>query len=184
MRQRLLCTITRSASFGCFRQAIKLEPEFAEAHWRLGEALFSIGEWRSGFASYEWRWEAEEFLTKQLPRHLAIASWQGEPLANKRLLVWTEQGDVEAWMGLRMLPGVLSLGGSVVVECLPSQVKWFRCVEGIEVVVRGDRVGNCDFQVPILSLGDRLQLETLPEMLGGICDRFPDAPKGNAEVLP
>ncbi|NJM46435.1 MAG: tetratricopeptide repeat protein [Alkalinema sp. RU_4_3] len=153
------------SAIASFRQAIKLEPEFAEAHWRLGEALFQVGEWRSGFASYEWRWKAEEFLTKQLPRHWAIAPWQGEPLENKRLLVWTEQGDREALMGLRMVPGVLALGGSIVVECLPSQVEWFRCLDGVEVIVQGESVGNCDFQVPILSLGDRLKLETLPEML-------------------
>jgi tetratricopeptide (TPR) repeat protein len=157
------------SAIASFRQAIQLEPELAEAHLHLARALFRAGEWRSGFAEYEWRWKAEAFLQTQLPRHLALAPWQGEDLTGKRLLVWTEQGDGEALVGLRLLSRfLLSAMTAVVVECAESQVEWFRVMPGVAVVVRGGEIPACDFQVAILSLGDRLGLGELPPLPEGM----------------
>ncbi|RMF25554.1 MAG: tetratricopeptide repeat protein, partial [Cyanobacteria bacterium J083] len=70
-----------------YRQSIKIQPDYAEAHCNLGLALMLVGDWQQGFPHYEWRFK--ERFTNPLPE---IPMWRGEEIAGKSIILWCEQG--------------------------------------------------------------------------------------------
>ncbi|MFC3069853.1 glycosyltransferase family 9 protein [Phenylobacterium soli] len=65
-----------------------------------GDALLAAGDFARGWALYD---ERPERLQSEA-RRLAFPEWRGEPLAGKRLFVWTEQGYGDQILAARFLP--------------------------------------------------------------------------------
>src|SRR4051812_11112167 len=77
-------------AIACFRQAIDLKLDFADAHVGLAMALLSRGDLVAGFEEFEWRWQTPQmsglYWQPDQPR------WHGEPGDGRTLLLQNEQG--------------------------------------------------------------------------------------------
>src|ERR1700722_5974660 len=87
-----------------YQQALGIDPEFAVAHWNLGLLLLLQGDYRRGWAEYEWRWRVSGL---DLPRiSFPQPIWNGAPLEGRRILLHAEQGAGDAIQFIRYAPQV------------------------------------------------------------------------------
>jgi len=143
-----------AAAINSFRQAIALEPRFADAHHTLAHALLASGQLADGWREYEWRWHAKRFSVP--PRDFPISRWMGDDLAGKRILVWSEQGIGDKLLFAGLLPELAARAGAVTLEVEERLVALFlRSFPNIRIVARRDPVdpalspAEFDLQVPI-----------------------------------
>lgn len=135
------------ASTAFYRQAIKRRPDFADAHFNLGVNLAETGDldgarraylaavqhapehigangnlarlellmgrFAEGFDRWEWRWREPATWFRVLDHPV----WAGQPLEDKTLLIWGEQGVGDEVMLASVLPDVTRLARRVIVEC-------------------------------------------------------------------
>ncbi|MGE0876248.1 MAG: tetratricopeptide repeat protein [Burkholderiales bacterium] len=98
-----------------YRRAISLDPGLADVHVNLSGALVATGRFGEGWDADLARWRLPENIGRLL--EYPQRAWSGEPLAGKRILVWTEQAPGDQIMFLHALPDLLARAGSVVLEC-------------------------------------------------------------------
>lgn len=146
------------------RHAVELQPDYADAHWDLAFARLLQGDFRSGWAEYEWRWRR----TDSPPRSFAAPLWRGENLAGQTLLVHAEQGAGDAIQFVRFVSVLAAQGTRVVLECPRALAGLFASVAGVQrVIVRGDALPEFDWHVPLMSLPHRLgtTLDSVPAVV-------------------
>jgi tetratricopeptide (TPR) repeat protein/ADP-heptose:LPS heptosyltransferase len=152
-----------------YRRVITLRPEFIEAQHNLGILLLSLGRYREGWPYYEARYRTG--LTKaaiDIPK-LAFPQWQGEPLADKTLAVWPEQGLGDEIQFVRYLPLLKELGlVRLTLICQPSLKPLLQSIAGVDAVLTtGEQLPHHDYWVFPLSLPLHFSttLETIPSTL-------------------
>ncbi len=145
------------------RLAVAADPDFAGAHKNLGVALLLAGDYRQGWAEYEWRWETDTF--RPWRRHEDRPRWDGGDPNGRTLLVHDEQGAGDAIQFVRYVPLLRDRGARVVVECDPRLTGLFRDVDGAaEVVARGAALPPFDACVALMSLPGLMDttVDTIP----------------------
>lgn len=138
---------------------LERDPRHPEANWNLGLAQLTCGEWRDGWANYEWRFRqsARKADDPMMPR------WDGRALEGRRILLTAEQGLGDMLQFLRYVPSVVARGGRVLVECHLPLTGIVGRVPGVEAVVRkGDVLPEHDCWAPLLSLPFLLGMEAPP----------------------
>lgn len=125
-------------SRACFERIIQIDPENREAHYNLSLTLLIGGEMVAGFREYEYR---------ERPQ-INLATWRGEDLSGKRVLLWSEQGAGDAIQFVRYARTVSERGGRPVVA-VPDALK--RLFSWLPVEISG-QVVQADLQCPLLSL--------------------------------
>jgi Tfp pilus assembly protein PilF/SAM-dependent methyltransferase len=128
--------------------ALDMDPELAAAHWNRALLWLQKGDFARGWPEYEWGFAAGE----RLQREFLQPRWQGEPLAGRRLLVWSEQGFGDTLQFVRYVPALRDLGARVVLECPSELVALVRDSGLADEVVESGGDENCDFHTPLLSL--------------------------------
>ena len=145
------------------RRAIVDEPKSPDLHWNLALALLQAGDYKDGWAEYEWRWQMPTFEAFQ--RDFGVPLWQGEDLDGRTLFIDTEQGFGDSIMFARYAPIAAERGGRVVLECRPQLNNLFASLNGVnEVVDLGHPPGHFDFYAPLMSL---------PHILGTTAETIP-----------
>ncbi|GAB4142552.1 MAG: hypothetical protein Tsb009_12910 [Planctomycetaceae bacterium] len=96
----------------CFDELIARNSTDATAHLQRALTWLAMGKLTSGWDEYEWRWQAEA-----MPRVFSCSEWRGEPLQEKTLLVYAEQGIGDEIQFASCLPEVISLAKTCIVEC-------------------------------------------------------------------
>lgn len=153
----------------CHRQSIELAPGYALAHWNLSLALLATGRYAEAWAEYEWRWHWDGFPDAKRQRH--FPPWRGESLANKRVLVWAEQGFGDTLQFAPLVTRLAEMGAQVTFEVMHPLVRLLaQSLHGIAVVDSSEKIqpllhGNeFDFAVAHISLPAILGLraESLP----------------------
>lgn len=145
------------------RRAATLEPALAEAHTALGHGLLIKGEFREGFAEYEWRSRMADFPSPR--RDFASPVWDGSPLAGRTLLVHDEQGVGDTIMFARYAALLQTHGARVFLDCNGQLVRLLSSMPGIAgVIPRYDPVPPHDVHVALASLPHMLRatLYTIP----------------------
>lgn len=139
-------------SIAALQHAIELKPDMPEAHGNLGLLSLMKGDFKRGWAEYEWRWRAQlTFLSP--PRDFTQPRWNGERLGGKKILVYAEQGFGDSIQFVRYLPMVERAGGSVVLECQAELVRLLGKAAGVnQIVPAGDPLPGFHCQCPLLSL--------------------------------
>jgi tetratricopeptide (TPR) repeat protein len=94
-------------------RAIALDPQQADAHWNLALALLASGQLGRAWDQYEWRWRAANAPARW--RDYPWPTWQGEPVQEKRILIWREQGLGDELMFLSAVPDLIAAGARVTV---------------------------------------------------------------------
>lgn len=84
-----------------FERTIALKPDSARAHLALAHSLLMKGDYRPGWAEYEWRYRLKN--TESLLPKLRQAQWNGMELKDSTLMVICEQGYGDCFQYARYL---------------------------------------------------------------------------------
>lgn len=146
----------------CYREAIRLQPDFIEAHFNLSVVLLLLEDLESGWTEYEWRLRFFAADSGYPNRH-GLPLWQGQSLKGKTILVYDEQGFGDAFMFCRFLPKLKAGGAKVVFETRPALFDLFKELPYIdETTLRHPKQlpsTRCDYCVPLLSLPGRFGID-------------------------
>lgn len=130
-----------------------------DAKARLDRAmiLLLLGDFRAGWDEYEKRFDAD----RRAARDFGLPPWRGEPLADKTILVYAEQGVGDEIMFASCLCDLIVMAGRVIIECNNRLQALFRRSFPQATVYSGRKEGPADwltqygpvdYQVPIGSL--------------------------------
>jgi tetratricopeptide (TPR) repeat protein len=146
-----------------YDQALALQPEHADAHFNAALSLLTIGDYRRGFAEYEWRGKRTGMSAK--PR-FGVPPWRGEsPLAGKTILLHAEQGLGDTVQFARYAPLLARAGAQVMLEAQPELKELLSRLDGISAVIaRGDKLPSFDLHCPLASLplAMKTEIATIP----------------------
>ncbi len=88
-------------------KCLAINPKSEFAHYHMG--LFTLlqgKDLKRGFREYQWRWKVEGFPSPK--RLFKNKHWTGQPLYDKSIVVWGEQGVGEEIMFSNMIQNILS----------------------------------------------------------------------------
>ncbi len=141
--------------------AIALQPDRSSAHYNLALTLLLGGDYRRGFAEYEWRWGTRHFTKGPA---FSQPAWDGSELAGRRILLHAEQGAGDAIQFARYAAIARDRGGQVILAVPPALVRLMSWLEGCEVVSQAVTPTPFEEQCPLLSLAHavRTDLASIP----------------------
>ncbi len=152
---------------------LQVAPAHPLLHVMKAEALFALDRLKEAWADFRYRFQSPE-NTVQGKRY-AVPPWQGEPLAGRTILIWTEQAPGDEIMYASMLPDVLGAARRCIVQCSARLAPLFRrSFPQADVVDRDlspDELRGVDFQSPIGGLGEWLRptRAAFPAHAGYLC---------------
>lgn len=143
-----------------FRDAIALDPQNAIACYNLATTRLLCGDYAEGLSLYEYRFDAfvREFSASRGLHEIfpANSRWTGEPLAERHILIWMEQGLGDTLMMMRYLPLLKQRGaGKVTICCDAPLLRLMRTLPGVDAALPMDdppRSRDIDVHCPIMSL--------------------------------
>ncbi|MBF0444924.1 MAG: tetratricopeptide repeat protein [Magnetococcales bacterium] len=108
-----------------YKKAIAIQPDFAEVHYNLGLSLYLQGDTSNGFAELEWRLLRQE--TKIITMAPNIPIWNGEPLNNKNIILYMEQGIGDEIMFAMFIFHIEKIAANVLVaQCTDRLLNLFK----------------------------------------------------------
>ena len=149
-----------------YQKAIAINPDYTEAHWNLSLVQLLLGNFNEGWLEYEWRWKNKEVNLFAGIRNFDQPLWLGkEPLKDKTILLYAEQGLGDTIQFCRYVPLVSALGAKVILEVHPSLVPLLYDLDGVsQIIAKDSKLPEFDYQCPLLSLplAFKTTLETIP----------------------
>jgi tetratricopeptide (TPR) repeat protein len=149
-----------------YHKAICIEPNYAEANFNLSLCNLLRGNFKDGWQGYEWRWKNENIIKTSGVRNFLHPLWLGvEPLKDKTILLYAEQGLGDTIQFCRYVSYVAQLGAKVIVEVQRPLLRLLKNLEGAsQVIAMGDQHPEFDFQCPLLSLplAFKTELSSIP----------------------
>jgi tetratricopeptide (TPR) repeat protein len=149
-----------------YEEAIKLNPNFAEAHWNRSLILLTSGNFEEGWKEFRYRFKKQISLDSRI---FGKPEWKGESLENKRILIASEQGLGDSIQFIRYLPLIKEKKGYIILECKKELEKLFgNIVEIDEIIIKEkDKVPDKDFDYYI-------HLMDLPGIFGTNLNNIPN----------
>jgi Flp pilus assembly protein TadD len=133
------------------RRAVELDPTSAEFRENLGLTLLLKGDLAEGWPEYEYRHHLQRVKSRRPA--IAAATWRGEPLTNKSILVYAEQGFGDTIQFVRYLPLLAANGAAVTLAVQPELISLLSDLSGsVAIVPAGEAFSGFDFQCALLSL--------------------------------
>ena len=157
-----------------YEKALALQPDRSDLRMSLGTAQLLVGDFRSGWANYEARWN-EDMRPAWRPDHGAPL-WRGEPLGGENgtrpstILVHAEQGFGDSLHFCRYIPRLAATGAEIVFECQPPLTALMATLpmpsgaRAPRIIARDAAAPAADYHVPLLSLPRLFDttLDTIP----------------------
>lgn len=112
-----------ASALAAYDEALARDPDFVEAHYGRAVTRLQLGDWSLGWAEFAWRWRRG---SRDGRPEMPVAAWTGEPLAGRKMLVWSELGVDEELLFSSRLGAVVAAAGQAVIECDPGTVSLFR----------------------------------------------------------
>ncbi len=151
-------------SLECFERALRLDPDWARAHYDRAFSLLLAGDYGQGFREYEHRWRANDLerpgdSEPEMRRRL----WSGEDPKGKRILLYAEQGLGDTIQFVRYVAPLQARGAHVALDVQPELrglVRWLlpECEVG-----DGDATAAFDLHCSLMTLP--LNFLTTPETI-------------------
>lgn len=154
------------------KEAIKLDPQHADAHWNLALLMLEKGMFKEGWELYKWGFRNNIRLMRN---YGDIPYWKGQKDAV--VAVWGEQGIGDEILFASMIPDLKKISRKVIFDCHPRLERLFKA-SFPDVVVYGTRKDNyitwpsqhpdIQYRVAIGDLGQyfRNSLDDFPEHHG------------------
>ena len=168
-RQSLInyaCTLRAAGQFDKALQyldkAKALDSVDADIEWERAINLLSLGRYTEGWQAYEARWQTGELPVKtfNFPR------WQGQPLKDKHLLLYSEQGYGDTLLAARFIPLLKQQGANITLQCKQPLHRLFTGLD-IDNLLDGDHTSQLDigdnyydYHCPLMSLMQVLDIQT------------------------
>lgn len=143
-------------------EALRIAPELAEAHWTAALVDLSMGRLPDGWAHFEWRGllageSAPTGYAGPAPR------WRGESIAEKRIVLWAEEGLGDVLMFCRHVFMLRERGAMVILQVPGALAEVVQTLDpGIMVVAQGRPLPPHDLHAPLLSVPHLLQAVQIP----------------------
>jgi hypothetical protein len=155
-----------SESLKYLEVGLKISPNNSKIHSNLSLLYLLQGDFKRGFAEYEWRWKDEEISAISGKREFPQPLWLGDrPLEGKTILIYCEQGLGDTIQFSRYVPLLHHLGCHVILEVQAPLIPLFKNIPGIQQLIPfGQPLPEFDYQCPIMSLplAFGTTLETIP----------------------
>jgi tetratricopeptide (TPR) repeat protein len=145
-------------AIGSYDEVLARSKDNADAHFNRALALLTIGDYRRGFADYEWRWRCTGMPA---PKSRGRRLWLGDfALAGKTILLHAEQGLGDTIQFARYAPLLAAQGAKIVLEVQPELKALLSRLDGVAAVVaRGEAPPPFDVHCPLGSLPLALKTE-------------------------
>ncbi|HEY2679088.1 MAG TPA: tetratricopeptide repeat protein [Steroidobacteraceae bacterium] len=143
------------AALASYDRAIAVDADHADAHTNKAIVLLMRGEFKEGWAEYQWRWkrrEIAESVTGGMDSARKI--WRGaEAIAGKTLLLQCEQGLGDTLQFCRYATLAAQSGARIILEVQEPLTGLMSSVEGVsQVVAKGSSLPEFDHRCPLLDL--------------------------------
>ena len=139
------------AATAAYQRSLATRPDFADSHFGLAWTYLLKGDFKQGWAEYEWRSGLRDAAI--WARRLAEPRWDGAELHGQRILLYAEQGFGDTFLAFRYVPMVLARGGRVVLQCPKPMLGLLGGQPGIEQAIEdGQPPPTVDVQCPLMSL--------------------------------
>ena len=151
-RGRALAALNRhEEAIASYGKALAIDKDYADAHFNEALALLTVGDFRRGFAQYEWRWRRTGMPAQ---RKYSRPLWLGDyALPGKTILLHAEQGLGDTIQFARYIPLLARAGAKVVLEVQPELQTLFAPLEGVtSIAARGAALPAFDRHCPLGSL--------------------------------
>lgn len=137
-----------------YDRAIAINPSYADAHYNRSLTALFLGDFTSGWQDFEWRRQVAQRINSGAPREFKQPQWLGDqPIAGKRLLVYSEQGLGDTLQFCRYATLAATQGATVILEIQPSLVSLVKTLAGAaEVIATGSPLPPFDYHCPLMSL--------------------------------
>ncbi len=132
----------------CYETSLRLRPDYPEPHFNRSLIYLTQGRFIEGWQEHRWRAKCKKYP----PRTFQQPLWEGEPFANRTLLVFAEQGLGDTMQFVRYLPLMKRRGGKVVLEVQRALVPLLRTSGIEELIATASDLPAFDLQVPLHSL--------------------------------
>jgi tetratricopeptide (TPR) repeat protein len=133
----------------CYKRAIELKPQYAEAHANLAVLHLLRGRFEDGWKEWEWRWRGKESMLHRYRRPL----WRGEPLDGKTILLHTEGGLGDTLQFFRYVRLLHDQGARVLLQCPKSLLLVLSGFPGVELLASdAQHVPDFDIHAPLMSV--------------------------------
>ena len=158
-------------AFASYAEALRLKPDYADAHFNRSMALLLQGHFAEGWAEYDWRWRTATYLTQRQSRAaVAQREWDGSPLEGRSILLHAEQGLGDTIQFIRYVSLVKQQGaGKVMLACPPELRRLMEHCPGIRSDFRRDAIApirrGCLSSEPAASVWNDVDQEHIPAMI-------------------
>ncbi|ALL62940.1 TPR repeat protein [Paraburkholderia caribensis MBA4] len=143
------------------RRAIELTPDLSNAHKLLGMSELRRGNFRKGWAHYEYRKTTPSGL-RDYPT-LDRPEWRGEPVEGKRILLTREQGAGDQLQFIRYASVLHDMGATVDVWTSVELAPLFARVRGVnDVLTTLPQSVAYDYYCPMMSVPAWLNDDAIP----------------------
>jgi len=157
-----------------YREVLALAPGRPEAEQNLCLALLGAGELGEGFRRYDLRFERQ--VGRVAKPTLSFPEWRGEPIADRSILLWMEQGFGDQIMFARFALVLTAMGAKVSILTPPPLTRLFRSLPARIIEASGQvTIPRHDYWIVQGSVPGRLGVteQTLPRL-----PYLPGAPGG------
>jgi|GEM_PF-2260004 len=153
------------------RKAVMLGGNLPKLQFDLCVFDMKVSNMQHGLEAYTARHQVPEHGEQSGAMEIPLPTWQGEPVAGKKILVWAEQGVGEVMMWAGLLPWLVAQGATVHLAIYPKmQALMERSFPDIRILLR-----RTDFDVTMLEEGYDYQLPMGDLMLRGLPHYTPSA---------
>lgn len=153
-----------------YQKVLALEPSNAEAHFSLGLAYLTMGDFERGWQEYEWRWKRDNHGG---PRVLSKPLWNGSSLDNKTLFLHAEQGLGDTFQFIRYAKELKDrYTVHIILACQDPAIQIMKLCPYIDQVVSlFEKVPMHDVQAPLLSIPYlmKTRLDSVPHTIPYLC---------------
>ncbi len=136
-------------ALGFLEQVLADDPQHADAHFNRSMISLAHGDFENGLPEYEWRWQARpgSWPTQALHR------WAGQPLADRTILIFSEQGLGDTIQFIRYARELKQQGARVIAAIQPTLIPLLRQLHDVdEWVAYADSWPPHDYCTSLLSL--------------------------------
>jgi hypothetical protein len=142
-----------------FDKALRVDKSYGDAHFNAALSLLTLGNFRRGFAEYEWRWTRSGMTDAR--RGYRGRLWLGEfPIDRRTILLSAEQGLGDTVQFVRYVPVLAQMGARVILEVQTELNRLLSTLDGVSSChARGETLPDYDLYCPLGSLPLALKTE-------------------------